>query len=74
MKPTTVPLVVIHGVGLDHTMWLPVMSALPHRRTVTYDMIGHGSASKPVGPYSLDMFVDQLAGILDALKCEVDLV
>ncbi len=74
MKPTTVPLVLIHGVGLDHTMWLRVMSALPHRRTVTYDMIGHGSASKPDGPYTLDMFVDQLAGIVDALECEVDLV
>ncbi|MDP9463959.1 MAG: alpha/beta fold hydrolase [Actinomycetota bacterium] len=74
MTPTTVPLVLIHGIGLDHTMWLPVMSALSHRRTIAFDMIGHGSASKPDGPYSLDMFVDQLSGIVDVLKCDVDLV
>ena len=74
MKPTAVPLVLIHGVGLDHTMWLPVMSALPHRRTVTYDMIGHGRAAKPIGPYTLDTFVDQLARVVDALDCVVDLV
>ncbi len=74
MKPATIPLVLIHGVGLDHMMWLQVMSALPQRRTVTYDMIGHGSASKPDGPYTLDMFVDQLAGVVDVLECKVDLV
>jgi pimeloyl-ACP methyl ester carboxylesterase len=73
-KPADVPLVLIHGVGLDHTMWLPVVSALRHRRTITYDMIGHGGAGKPVGPYTLDTFVDQLSGVVEALDCEVDLV
>lgn len=74
MRPTTIPLVLIHGVGLDHTMWFPVMSALPQRRTITYDMIGHGNATKRAEPYSLDTLVDQLADIVDALEREVDLV
>jgi (E)-2-((N-methylformamido)methylene)succinate hydrolase len=64
----------VHGVGLDHTMWFPVMSALPHRRTVTYDMIGHGSAAKPAGPYTLRTFVDQLSTVVDALDDDVDIV
>jgi pimeloyl-ACP methyl ester carboxylesterase len=68
------PVVLIHGVGLDHTMWLPVMSLLRHRRTIAYDMIGHGAAAKPVGPYTLTTFVDQLAGIIEALDTEVDLI
>jgi pimeloyl-ACP methyl ester carboxylesterase len=74
MKPTGPPLVLVHGVGLDHTMWLPMMSALPHRRTVAYDMIGHGCASKPAGPYTLDTFVEQLSRVVDALDFDIDLV
>ena len=73
-EATTVPVVLIHGVGLDHTMWLPVMAALSHRRTVAYDMIGHGRAVKPDGPYTLGTFVDQLSEIVDALGGDVDLV
>ena len=74
MKPHDTALVLIHGVGLDHTMWLPVVGALRHRRTITYDMVGHGAASKPRGSYTLHTFVDQLSGIVDALDCNVDLV
>jgi pimeloyl-ACP methyl ester carboxylesterase len=67
-------LVLVHGVGLDHTMWTPVIAELAHRRTITYDMIGHGHAARPPGPYTLQTFVDQLAGIVDALDTQIDLV
>jgi pimeloyl-ACP methyl ester carboxylesterase len=73
-RPAGVPLVLIHGVGLDHTMWRGVMTALPDRRTIAYDMLGHGNAAKPPGPYTLGMFVDQLSNVVDALDCDVDLV
>lgn len=73
-KPTTVPVVLIHGVGLDHSMWLPVMAALSDRRTIAYDMIGHGHARKPAGPYTLGMFVDQLDAIVEAVDSDIDLV
>ncbi|MGZ4738848.1 MAG: alpha/beta fold hydrolase [Ilumatobacteraceae bacterium] len=69
-----VPIVLIHGVGLDHTMWLPVMAALSHRRTIAYDMVGHGHATKPEGPYTLATFVDQLSEIVGALRGDVELV
>lgn len=74
MKPAGIPLVLIHGVGLDHTMWLPVMAALRGRRVIAYDMVGHGAAIKPAAPYTLATFVDQLAGIVAAVDSEVDLV
>ena len=74
MKPTSTPLVLVHGVGLDHTMWLPVMAVLARRRTIAYDMIGHGRAAKPAGPYTLDTFVEQLAAVVDALDRDIDLV
>ncbi|MEP7201201.1 MAG: alpha/beta hydrolase [Ilumatobacteraceae bacterium] len=74
MKSSEVPVVLIHGVGLDHSMWESVMSGLARRRTIAYDMIGHGGAAKPAGPYSLQTFVDQLSAVVDALDIEVDLV
>jgi pimeloyl-ACP methyl ester carboxylesterase len=55
-------------------MWLPVMAALARRRTIAYDMIGHGRAAKPAGPYTLDTFVEQLGAVVDALDCDIDLV
>lgn len=74
MRSSSTPLVLVHGVGLDHTMWLPVMTVLARRRTVAYDMIGHGRAAKPAGPYTLDTFVDQLATVVDVLDSDIDLV
>jgi pimeloyl-ACP methyl ester carboxylesterase len=56
------PVVLVHGVGLDRTMWKPVCARLANRHEViTYDLLGHGDAPKPAGPYSLAMFVEQLA-------------
>lgn len=69
------PIVLIHGVGLDRTMWEPVASLLRgdrvdpvDREVVAYDMLGHGEAQKPTGPYELSMFVDQLAALVDSLS------
>ena len=40
-KPTDV--VLLHGVGLDHTMWEPVAELLPtHFDVVAPDLPGHG--------------------------------
>ena len=67
----------IHGVGLDRTMWAPVATLLSvDRRVSTYDMIGHGDAPKPSGPYSLEMYVDQLAEVVASITASrpVDVV
>jgi len=46
---TTPSVVFLHGVGLDHTMWEPVVEALEGRCTVvTPDLPGHGA--KPAVP------------------------
>ncbi len=61
------PLVMIHGVGLDHTMWDKVMPQLTAtRQVVRYDLLGHGNSSDPPGPRSIDDFVSQLLGVMDA--------
>ena len=63
------PVVLIHGVGLDQTMWEPIAALLStDRRVSTYNMIGHADASKPSGPYSLSMFIDQLSSVVDLMN------
>ena len=38
----TIPLIFIHGVGLDHQMWKPQINSLKKYSTITYDLLGHG--------------------------------
>ena len=62
------PLVLLHGVGLDLTMWGPQAAALtPHFTVVRYDFWGHGESEDPPGPRSLDDLVEQLTAVLTAL-------
>ncbi len=58
----TVPLVMIHGVGLDRHLWDSTIAELSApREIIAYDLVGHGAGPHPVGPYSLATFVEQLA-------------
>ncbi|MEK4031447.1 alpha/beta fold hydrolase [Pseudobacillus sp. FSL P4-0506] len=65
------PLILIHGVGLDHTMWEKQVEGLAgHFRVIVYDMVGHGGSEHPPAPYTLSQFVEQLAGLMNYLKIE----
>lgn len=68
-KGTGEPLILIHGVGLDHTMWKHQIDSLSDSfRVIIYDMIGHGGSVHLPGPYSLSQFVEQLIGLMDHLE------
>ena len=41
-KKETVPIVFIHGVGLDHKMWDNQVDYLNEFSILTYDLLGHG--------------------------------
>ncbi|WP_408011383.1 alpha/beta fold hydrolase [Pseudalkalibacillus sp. A8] len=70
-RGTGEPLILIHGVGLDYTMWQMQMEKLSDQfRVIAYDMIGHGGSEHPPAPYSLSQFVEQLAMLLDYLQIE----
>lgn len=65
------PLIFIHGVGLDHTMWKQQIDSLSDSfRVIVYDMLGHGGSEHPPGPYSLSDYVEQLSGLMDYLGIE----
>ena len=66
----TIPIVFIHGVGLDHKMWNPQINSLSNYSTITYDLLGHGQTNYEKDEVTLEDFSDQLKSILSHLKVE----
>jgi 3-oxoadipate enol-lactonase len=58
--------VLIHSIAMDREFWRPVAERLaPHTSVLIYDCRGHGASDKPPGPYSVELFADDLADLLD---------
>lgn len=63
--------VLTHSLAMDGAFWAPVAAALEGKATVvTWDCRGHGASDKPAGPYSVELFADDLAAVLDATGIE----
>jgi len=57
----------IHSLAMDQAFWQPVVARLKQSaQLLTYDCRGHGASDKPAGPYSIDLFADDLSDLLDA--------
>ena len=41
-KRKNIPIVFIHGVGLDHEMWSPQVKSFKNNSILVYDLLGHG--------------------------------
>lgn len=67
--PDDAPIVVMsNSLASNLSMWDAQVAALvPRYRVVRYDTRGHGQTSAPGGTYSIDLLVDDLIGLLDAL-------
>lgn len=60
------PVLFLHGLGLDRSVWDDVATALaPRFDTVRLDLRGHGASSLPEGPYAHH---DDALRVLDALE------
>ena len=58
-----------HSLATDLTLWDELTEVLAQHFTVLrYDARGHGRSSAPEGDYSFPLLVDDLVGLLDALK------
>ncbi|HXM58704.1 MAG TPA: alpha/beta hydrolase [Candidatus Dormibacteraeota bacterium] len=65
------PLVLAHGLLMDHEMFAPQVAALGDRyRVVTWDERGHGLTESTADPFSYWDSADDLRGLLDALGIE----
>ena len=66
----TVPVVFIHGVGLDRKMWSPQISYFKNYSTITYDLLGHGKTPLDKEKVTIKDFVDQLIYLIKYLKLD----
>ena len=63
------PVVQIHGAGFGHFNFDPATPELSkHFRVVDYDMRGYGASDRPVQDYDMEVWADDLAGLMDALE------
>jgi 3-oxoadipate enol-lactonase len=57
--------VLVHSLAMDRTFWQPVVDLLLNASVLTYDCRGHGASDKPAGPYTVELFAQDLADLLD---------
>jgi 3-oxoadipate enol-lactonase len=56
----------LHSLAMDHTFWNPVAERLQGRAgLLAMDCRGHGRSGKPKGPYTVELFADDLASVMD---------
>lgn len=64
-------LVLIHGVGLNASVWAPQIEAFGSAyRVIAYDTLGHGGSALPASAASLSGYAAQLHGLLDCLDVD----
>ena len=66
------PVVFVHGAIVDYTQWQPQFDALSDDyTTIAYDVRGHGrTGGSDRESYSMDLFSDDLAALVDALELD----
>ena len=65
---TGIPLVLIHGFGLNRHIWDEIIStSLAKAYVVTVDVRGHGESDAPEGAYSMSILAEDLLALLDYL-------
>jgi pimeloyl-ACP methyl ester carboxylesterase len=61
----------IHGAGFGHFNFAPATPILAqHFRVVDYDQRGYGQSDRPVQHYDMEVWADDLAGLMDALDID----
>jgi 3-oxoadipate enol-lactonase / 4-carboxymuconolactone decarboxylase len=66
--PGAAPLVLLHSLGTTAHVWDDQAAGLSRSfRVIRPDLRGHGLTTCTPGPYSMELFADDLAALLDAL-------
>ena len=66
----TTPILFIHGVGLDHSIWEPQTKFFKDQTTIVYDLIGHGLSTCTLDEVNFEDFSKQIEGLLQILKIQ----
>lgn len=60
------PLVLVHALGLDMSIWDDLVSRLPRSlRILRYDLRGHGQSDTPPAPYAMGQLVRDAERVID---------
>ncbi|MGV9202604.1 MAG: alpha/beta fold hydrolase [Promethearchaeia archaeon] len=65
------PLILVHGFGSKKESWMVQVPDLSKKyKVITFDNRGAGKSDRPSGNYTMELFADDIAGLLDYLKIE----
>jgi 3-oxoadipate enol-lactonase len=65
------PVIMVHGLSDDHTLWRHQVPALAERyRVISLDVRGHGRSGKPRQPWDVPTLADDLVALLDSLELD----
>lgn len=65
-KNATKRAVLIHSLAMNAEFWEPTVKSLdPDWDVIAIDCRGHGQSDKPAGPYSVALFADDVASVMD---------
>ncbi|MFO8018209.1 MAG: alpha/beta hydrolase [Promethearchaeia archaeon] len=65
------PLFLASGWTYKKEMWMAQVDSLSeHFKVITFDNRGCGKSSRPPGPYTMEIFADDLLGLMDFLEIE----
>ena len=66
-KKDRTPIIFIHGVGLDHSIWDLQINEFDNT-VLIYDILGHGKTPLNKNDLGFDDFSDQILNLMDELK------
>ncbi|MEY8097107.1 alpha/beta fold hydrolase [Falsihalocynthiibacter sp. S25ZX9] len=69
-NPDGSPVVLIHGLGMERSVWLDAINALNSRqdcRIITYDLSGHGASDAPSGRGSMGALIRYAEQLMEGL-------
>lgn len=63
------PVFLIHGMGSDHAVWAELIPLLQNDyRVIAMDLRGHGLSSKTPGPYSIELFSEDILQLIESFN------
>ena len=65
------PVLLVHGLGSKKESWIAQFKPLSeYFKVIRFDNRGAGKSDRPKGDYSMELFADDIAALLDYLKIE----
>jgi proline-specific peptidase len=65
------PVILVHGFGSNRTEWFVQVPSLSEKfKVIIFDNRGTGKSDRPNIPYTMEIFADDIAGLLDHLEID----